>query len=545
MGEVLPDNPAGARGECDLMVLGGRVILSKVSNREVSRRNILVHPPEPPLEVLFSNPLDSIYVGRTRIFGAPFYWTYQNVANPHIAVVGISGSGKSYFVKTFLLRASYVWNSNALIIDWAGEYRDWVKEANGKVLALGKGSYLNLLDLGGMKPYDRIKQIMRTLALLTDIDNYPEQRRLTEQAIEKAYLEAKFRMDAREQKDELGRPLQPPTLKDVVRILEEQAATGTYEFPAELENAIYRLKQFTKSGEDYFAQQSTIKLEALITSGLVDLDLSGLPDERFRALAALTILQFIKEKMRLTGYAEAKGVRLFIVLDEAWKIAKEDNSDAVMIVREGRKYNFGMIIASQNPTDISETIFSNAGTTFIFKIKFERFLDYLQGSLNFSQFMREEISRLSVGQCAVNLALTLSTPYPQTFLIEKVEGEEPSKEFFLDLLSVLTEKQRRDVSVARSVSFLREDFRRKLRQYGLSDDKVETITKMFEKGNRHMDVISFVILLERSGVARKNISDFLKDSGVDDTTIINIFGKADLKKSGSTAGMISQVVLEE
>ncbi len=527
------------------MAIGGRLLLTKISNREVSRRNILVHPPEPPLDVIFSDPVNSIYVGRTKIFNAPFYWTFQNVANPHIAVVGISGSGKSYFVKTFLLRASYVWNSNALIIDWAGEYKDWVKEANGKVLALGKGSYLNLLDLGGMKPYDRIKQVMRTLALLTDVDNYPEQRRLTEQAIEKAYIESKFRMDAREQKDELGRPIPPPTLKDVVRILEEQASTGAYEFPAELENAIYRIKKFTKSGEDYFAQQSTVKLDELVTSGLVDLDLSGLPDERFRALAALTLLQFIKERMRLTGYAEAKGIRLFIVLDEAWKIAKEDNSDAVMIVREGRKYNFGMIIASQNPTDISETIFSNAGTTFVFKVKFERFLDYLQGSLNFSLFMREEISRLSVGQCAINMALTLSTPYPSTFLLSKVEGEEPSKEYFLDLVGALTEKQRRDVSVARSVSFLKEEFRRKLRQYGVSDERIETISKMFEKGNRHMDVISFVILLERYGIARRNISDLLKDSGVDDATIINIFGKADLKKSGGSGGTISQIVLEE
>ncbi|MFH1221982.1 MAG: DUF87 domain-containing protein [Candidatus Micrarchaeota archaeon] len=337
MGQVLSDQPEGSGRGCVLMVIGGRLSINKVSNREITKRNILVHPPEPPMEVLFADPLDGVYVGRTRIFNAPFYWNHNTVANPHIAVVGISGSGKSYFVKTFLLRASYVWNTNALIIDWAGEYRDWVKEANGKVLALGKGSYLNLLDLGGMKPYDRIKQIMRTLELLTDIGDYPEQRRLTEQAIEKSYVESKFRMDVREQKDELGRPLMAPTLKDVVRILEEQSTTGTYEFPAELENAVYRLKQFTKSGEDYFAQQSTLKLESFITSGLVDLDLSGLPDEKFRALAALTILQFIKEKMRLTGWSAEKGVRLFIVLDEAWKVAKEDNSDAVMIVREGRK----------------------------------------------------------------------------------------------------------------------------------------------------------------------------------------------------------------
>jgi hypothetical protein len=233
------------------------------------------------------------------------------------------------------------------------------------------------------------------------------------------------------------------------------------------------------------------------------------------------------------------------VLDEAWKISKDENSDAVMIVREGRKYNFGMIIASQNPTDISEAIFSNVGTTFILKTKFDRFLDYLQGSLNFSNYMREEISRLGVGQCAVNLSLTLPTPYPSTFLLEKIEGEEPSKEYFLELGEVLTAKQRRDVSVARSVSFLKEDFRRKLRQFGLGDDKIESLTKGFEKGNRRMDVISLVITLERDGIARRNISDFLKDAGIDDITIINIFGKVDLKKSGGVGREISQVVLEE
>lgn len=524
----------------------GKVKLSKVSNKEVSKRNLLVHPPEPPLEILMPDPTNSIYVGKTRIFHAPFYWSFEGVTNPHIAIVGISGSGKSYFIKTFLLRASYVWDTNALIIDWAGEYRDWVRQTRGKVISLGKGSYLNVLDLGGMKPYDRIKQVVRTLELLTDIANYPEQKRLTEQALEKAYIRNKYRMDSAEQKDELGKALTPPTLKDVVKILEEQASMGSYEFPAELENAIYRLKQYTKSGEDFFAQQSSVSLDNLVSAGLVDLDLSGLPDETFRAMAALSILQFIKEKMRAVGWSKTKGLRLIVVLDEAWKIAKEDNSDVVMIVREGRKYNFATIVASQNPTDISEAIFSNVGTTFILKVKFERFLDYLQGSLNFSHYMREEISRLGVGQCAVNMSFTSPTPYPSTFLLEKVEGEEPSRDFFLDLDNVLTEKQRREATMAKNVAFTRDEFRRRLRQYGLADERLEEMSRMFEKGNNHMDVVAFVISLERMGIVRRSISEFLKDGGIDDITIINIFGKADLKKTEAGAAReMSQVVLEE
>ncbi|MEM4367366.1 MAG: ATP-binding protein [Candidatus Anstonellales archaeon] len=522
----------------------GQLAIQKLNNVIMARRNILVRPPEPPMELVFENPLDSIYVGRTKIFHVPFYWSPKNVANPHIAIVGISGSGKSYFIKTFLVRSSFVWNTNAVIIDWAGEYKDWVRQAGGKVISLGKGSYINLLDLGGMKPYDRIKQVMRSMELLTDIGAYPEQKRLTEVAIEKAYLEAKFRMDSREQKDELGRPLKPPTLKDVVRILQDQASLGTYEFPAELENAIYRLKQFTRPGEDFFAQPSTVTLDEIVSSGIVSVDLSGLPDENTRALGALTILQFLKERMRLEGWKTKKSVkpRLIVVVDEAWKISKDENSDVVMIVREGRKYAFSIIVASQNPTDISEAIFSNVGTTFILKVKFEKFLDYLQGTLNFSNAMRAEIAKFGVGQAAVNMSFTTPTPYPPTFLLERIVGEEPSKDLFLDFPEDLVKEGE---FMGGTVSFEKETFRRRLRQFGLDEEKIEEISGAFEKKNRHMDIVYFVIMLERFNINRDNIVSFLKEIGIDDSTIINIFTKVDYKKMDLVDKDVMQIVLEE
>lgn len=519
----------------------GRLTHWNTNNKQLGRRNFFVRPPEPPESFLLNDPTDSVFVGYTKVFNVPFYWSYINITNPHIAVVGITGSGKSYFVKTFLTRASYVWGTNAFIIDWAGEYKQWVKQAGGKVISLGKGSSINLMDLGGMKPNDRVKQIVRTLEMLTDISRYPEQKRLTEQAIEKAYAEAKFKMNMKVQKDSLGRPLKPPTLRDVQRILEEQLEAGTYEFPAELENAVYRLKTFTREGEDFFSRPSTIDLEEITKGGLVDLDLSGLPDEVFRALAGLSMLQFIKEKMREEGWSSEKGLKLIVVLDEAWKIAKEDNSDAVMIVREGRKYNFGLLVASQNPTDISENIFSNVGTTFILRVKFERYLDYLQNTLNFSDYMRNEIRKLGVGQAAVNMAFQTTAQFSETFLLSKIIGEEPIVEFFLDLSAVRVG----GVDVAKSVSFEKEELRKHLRAFGLSEIHVEEISNLFNQHNKHLDVISFVIMLERYGVARSNITSFLKDVGIDDSTIVNIFSKADFKRLGVEGRDMTQVVLDE
>ncbi len=521
----------------------GRLVISGVDNTDVAKRNFFVRPPEPPEDVLMADPTNAIYIGRTKIFHVPFYWTFQKTTNPHICVVGITGSGKSYFVKTFLTRASYVWGTNAFIIDWSGEYRDWVKQTGGKVISLGRGSTINLLDTAGMKPNDRIKQVMRTLDMLTDIGRYPEQRRLTELAIEKAYVTAKFKLDSKLQVDGLGRILRPPTLRDVQKILEDMSEAGSYEFPAELENAIYRIRQFTREGEDFFAQQSTIDLEKLTKTGLVDLDLSGLPDETFRGLAALSMLQFIKEKMREEGWSPTKGLKLLVVLDEAWKIAKEENSDAVMIVREGRKYQFGLIVASQNPTDISESIFSNVGTTFILRVKFERFLDYLQSTLNFSDYMRGEIAKLGVGQAAVNMAFQTTADFSETFMLDKIDGEEPMQEFFLDMEGVLTKEDLSMEGAQRSVSFEKDELKKKLRGYGLGEEQSDEIVALFSKKGRRMEISSFVVLLSRYGIARNNISGFLKELALDDNIVVTVLSKADELEMALSDEDISEYIL--
>ncbi|RLE37672.1 hypothetical protein DRJ17_06055 [Candidatus Woesearchaeota archaeon] len=181
----------------------------------------------------------------------------------------------------------------------------------------------------------------------------------------------------------------------------------------------------------------------------------------------------------------------------------------------------------------------------MFRVKFERYLDYLQNTLNFTDYVRDEIARFGVGQCAVNLVSAKAVRFSETFLVDKVLGEEPISEFFLDLKNVLTEAQMRDEYMARTVSFEKEELRKRMRAYGLDELQVEEISKLFETKNRHLDIISFVILLERYGLARRNITSFLKDLGLNDSTIINVFSKADFKKLGIGERDITQVILED
>ncbi|MGC8648789.1 MAG: ATP-binding protein [Candidatus Micrarchaeia archaeon] len=499
------------------------VRLQHILSSEISKRTFLSRPPEPPAEVLMSDPLRSLFVGTTKLLHIPFSWTFLNLTNPHIAVVGITGSGKSYFVKTLLIRASYVWNTNAIIVDWAGEYRPWVKQSGGVIVSLGKGDFLNLLDLSGMKPLDRTKQIMNSLDILTDISQFPEQKRLTEEAIEQCYVNMGFIIS---EKPPEGK--EAPTLKDAIALLEEKLTEGTYEYPAELENAIYRLRQFAREGEDYFARKSTIDLGKLSESGLVDIDLSGLPDERFRALAALFILQTLKEKMRSEGYSETKGLKAIVVLDEAWKIASDEKSDAITIVREGRKYQFALIVASQNPTDINEAIFSNVGTTFILKIKFEKFLNYLQGSLNFSDFIRSEISGFGVGQAAVEMSFQSALQFPGTFVLDRIYGEEPLYIYIIDFVNVLTQSELAAGVIARDYQFEKDELKARLIEYNMSLEAIDILFNKMENNKRSIDILTFVVDISTGGVLTKDIVEFLKSMGLDDIIISRIISRSNI-----------------
>jgi len=95
---------------------------SYMLSKEIARKMILVHPPEPRKDLLLSGPSAGVFIGKTRFLHTPVFWNSAKLINPHLAIIGITGSGKSYTVKTFLTRASLIWNSNAVIMDWVGEY---------------------------------------------------------------------------------------------------------------------------------------------------------------------------------------------------------------------------------------------------------------------------------------------------------------------------------------------------------------------------------------------------------------------------------------
>jgi hypothetical protein len=77
----------------------------------------------------------------------------------------------------------------------------------------------------------------------------------------------------------------------------------------------------------------------------------------------------------LLGFIEAMGpgpLRCFVVLDEAHKLAFDRGSPVEWLLREGRKFGLGLILASQQPEDFSPVAFANTATKIVFQVGDER-----------------------------------------------------------------------------------------------------------------------------------------------------------------------------
>jgi DNA helicase HerA-like ATPase len=504
-------------------------------SKELARNMILVHPPEPRKELLLSPPTQGVYIGKTRFLSTPVFWDPKKLINPHIAILGITGSGKSYTVKTFLTRASLIWNTNAVILDWVGEYREWVRQAGGKIIDLSE-ERLNILDLVGLPKRSRIRHIISALDILVDLKNFPNERDEIEQALEDIYFgkvtpsmsdinKALKKNHHKLTKKELvslrhknHKNCVKATLVDVVKILEKRGQ----------KKAARLLKRFTVEGTDFFAGHSTLDVKALTSSGLVCIDLHNLPTEEMRSLAGLTILQYIKEIMRAEGMErDHKKVKLFVVLDEAWKIAQDERSDVITIVREGRKYNFSLVIATQNPTDMHKTIFSNIGTVMVLRLVLKEYRDYVRNSIGYSTFIDDQISKFGVGDAAVNMIFSERQSKVMTFLMKKIDGEEP-------LLLYKIKGGEMNIEIER------EQFIRMLYELGLNESQLNLVRNEFEKEDGLLQGEKLVAILEKFGYSKPSIISFLRQLGIDEKNLIKVFSLVRMRKA--TKGVVHLVM---
>ena len=123
--------------------------------------------------------------------------------------------------------------------------------------------------------------------------------------------------------------------------------------------------------------------------------LGDLP-EKEKVEAAREILGEVSARMRRRPIGQ--GPMMFVLLDEAWKLLREENSLRI-ILREGRKYRVGLMMASQMVEDMELPMLSGSGALFIFRMQNRASLDRLARNYGLGREDIETVQNLSVGSC--------------------------------------------------------------------------------------------------------------------------------------------------
>lgn len=347
----------------------------------------LVKPKLPPIEKL----LTGVYLGRTS-GGAVVCLDLKKYANPHVMILGKSGYGKSTTLKTLVSRLFDLYEIPVLIIDYAGEYKEWVLDRGGLVVDMRKDT-INPFELGHATLIDRIRQIVDAFHKTCDFKTINQKNAFTHYVM-KAYQAKGFKLNEPQTWKE------PPTLADVIKLMENEMEKLKPNKQLTVQSLIDRL-QVLSSGPFGIFGKSTISIDQL-TEGFTCVDLSKLTSNSLKDMIAWTILQYIDSMMRLEGVKER--IRLLIALDEAWKLCRDEDSLPVTIIKEGRKYGYSLCISSQDATaDLAESILANAGTVIIHHTEHPKYLKFFQSAYGLTEWEVSKIKNLPVGEALIKL----------------------------------------------------------------------------------------------------------------------------------------------
>ncbi len=377
--------------------------------------------PDPlPEEVMPERGELAVFLGRTENLNIPVFWMPMRLLNPLFFVTGGPGAGKSTTFKTITTRMKQEGVSNILIIDFVGEYVEYVESfMKGEILRLGEGAYINILDLAGLHPRLRVEQVLTALSAEFNLENAPRQKNLLRTAIVRAYSDKGIPINTDTRSREFWRQYseRSPTLADVhekVEEIVENLESGVDEDLAQssgakesLSGLVEKLGKYRHPPFNVLARKSTIPLEKILTDpGVLCIDLSPLKSESMKAMVALTLLHLQVEFMREFPMNTGK-VRNFLVLDEAWKVLKvKENNPLETMAREARKYGLSLMIASQKVRDLNEDMFAMFGTYLILNTSEHADLSYVKSSLGLNQREVEHISKGGRGKGLMVLKTT-------------------------------------------------------------------------------------------------------------------------------------------
>ena len=319
--------------------------------------------------------LGDILVGLDVETDQEVYWSpdpASGAANPHVLIVGESGFGKTYAITCLLAELARL-GVPSIVFDYGQGFsldaapKDFVKQARPIQLnASQDGVAINPLQLfpsDALGPVNVGQRIADTFQRV-----YPQIGVQQHALLRQAVLDT-FRLCGIVAEDQESWSLPAPAFGQLQSVLDGYAADPLHpqrRIAATVASHISTLFVFNTF------RSSGLELDwRKIIEGPqrpVILELKGLENSLEGAVTELLLWNLI-------GFVESLGpgpMRCFVVLDEAHKLAFSAGSPAEKLLREGRKFGLGLILASQQPEDFSAVAFGNTATKLVFQVSDER-----------------------------------------------------------------------------------------------------------------------------------------------------------------------------
>lgn len=308
------------------------------------------------------------------------------------AVLGATGSGKSYGSKALLLNDQLVNGTKVVMLDPEGEYVDMANAMpSSQVISLNRKSKTipNVLNLMGGNLVDKLVSLPKVFdVLLEGVSDI--QKPLLEKALVEAYHTKRIYEDKPSSWKKTA-----PILSDVLKELQKaQKKTKNQASVAEYEVLISKLSRYT-DGIFKFINQSGKDIN--LDSDFIVFEFSEMTEE-IRPVMMLILLEFVKTKFQLDKSKK------MLVLDEAWRMLKNKNeADYVEgFARTFRKRNGSLILVTQSVAELKDSPEGKAflaNTAFRYILKTEKIvLDETCELFGLNESEKEIIGNAKVGE---------------------------------------------------------------------------------------------------------------------------------------------------
>ncbi len=336
----------------------------------------------------------------------PFYVHVPSIVCRHLAILAITGAGKSNTVAVLLSRIVNDLNGTALLIDMHSEY--------GGV----GGRRINVIK-PAVNPSEL--SIHEYYSLLNLQPSASKQRMY----LRMAYKDVKRSGDAGRR----GEKFLELLLERVERMY-SIASSKNSEIPSSDRNSLADLRNKLEELIDRYYKvilraDAPTKLEAAIKPGYVNvLDLGSVDEEVADIVTHHYLLKLLNERKAYVMSEGRRGypVPVLTVVEEAHVLVsakRETLTKHVVsrIAREGRKFGVGLVLVSQRPKNVDEDALSQTNNKIILKLVEPKDQQYVQrASETLSDELLELLPSLNTGEAVV---LGMMTPLPALVKIDE------------------------------------------------------------------------------------------------------------------------------